>query len=119
MPTWLIADLDFEVRTPESDQPVGGRIRGDGELITIEVSRAPRVVSVGGRRQARELADLLDRHGLTVRLKSPSGWIFAAGHWVRAPWWQLPFTGTRRLRLGSVRALIAGARGPRIFDAAL
>ena len=114
----IVADLQFTVTAERDQPPVTGRVRADGAVVTVDVSRAPSLLGSGDRRRSRWVAETLDRQGLTVQLRAPSGWVLAVGHQVTAPWWQRPFTGSRRIRLGPVRSLVSTARGPRIFAVA-
>ena len=67
----------------------------------------------------RPVAQSLDDQGLTVHLTGPSGPLLHVGHGVRAPWWQVPATGSRLIRVASVPLALRSLRGPRLFQVAL
>ncbi|MGI3785955.1 MAG: hypothetical protein ACRYG2_34860 [Janthinobacterium lividum] len=119
----IVADLHFEV-SPDDDQdphptPTTGRVRADGSDVTVEFSRTPSLAGGGTRPLVRPLAQTLDDHGLTVHLTGPSGPLLHVGHGVRAPWWQVPATGSRFVRVASVALAVRSLRGPQLFRVAL
>ena len=79
-----------------------GRVRADGSEVTVDFSRTPSLAGSGTRPLVRPLAHALDEHGLTVRVTGPSGTLLRLGHGVRAPWWQVPATSSRRIQVTSV-----------------
>ena len=120
----IVADLTFEV-VPDGRSagphptPVTGRVRADGSEVTVDFSRTPSLAGTGTRPLVRPLAQALDDHGLTVLLTGPSGTVLRLGHGVRAPWWQVPATSSRRIEIASVALALRSLRGPRLFEAAL
>ncbi len=119
----IVADLHFEV-TSDDDRdphptPTTGRVRADGSDVTVEFSRTPSLAGGGTRPLVRPLAQTLDDNGLTVHLTGPSGPLLHVGHGVRAPWWQVPATGSRFVRVASVPLAVRSLRGPRLFEVAL
>ena len=120
----IVADLRFEVSTDASGRdphpaPTTGRVRADGSDVTVEFSQTPSLAGKGTRPVVRPVAQRLDDQGLTVHLTGPSGPLLHVGHGVRAPWWQVPATGTRLIRVASVPLAVRSLRGPRLFQVAL
>jgi hypothetical protein len=120
----IVADLRFEVTTDASGRdphptPTTGRVRADGSDVTVEFSQTPSLAGKGTRPVVRPVAQRLDDQGLTVHLTGPSGPLLHVGHGVRAPWWQVPATGTRLIRVASVPLAVRSLRGPRLFQVAL
>ncbi len=114
----IVADLAFEVQLDEVG-PTTGRVRGNGSDVTVELSRNPSLAGSGTRPLVRPLAQALDDNGVTVHVAGPSGPLLHVGHGVRAPWWQVPATGSRYVRVASVPLVLRSLRGPRLFEVAL
>ena len=120
----IVADLTFEVSPDDSHRgahpaPTTGRVRADGTDVSVEFSRTPSLAGAGTRPLVRPLAQALDDQGLTVHLTGPSGPLLDVGHGVHAPWWQVPATGSRFIRVASVPLAVRSLRGPRLFQVAL
>ena len=120
----IVADLSFEVTTDASGggphpNPTTGRVRADGSDVTVEFSQTPSLAGKGTRPVVRPVAQSLDEQGLTVHLTGPSGPLLHVGHGVRAPWWQVPATGSRLIRIASVALALRSLQGPRLFQVAL
>jgi len=120
----IVADLRFEVTTDGSDRdphptPTTGRVRADGSDVVVAFSQTPSLAGKGTRPVVRPVAQSLDDQGLTVHLTGPSGPLLHVGHGVRAPWWQVPATGSRLIRVASVPLALRSLRGPRLFEVAL
>lgn len=121
----IVADLTFEVTLDGSGRdphptPTTGQVRADGSDVTVELSRTPSLAGSGTRPLVRPLAQALEDNGLTVHLTGPSGPLLHVGHGVRAPWWQVPATGSRFIRVESVPRVLRSLRdGPRLFEVAL
>jgi hypothetical protein len=120
----IVADLTFEVTSDDGGPgahptPTTGRVRADGSDVTVEFSQTPSLAGTGTRPLVRPLARTLDDNGLTVHLVGPSGPLLHVGHGVRAPWWQVPATGSRFIRVASVPLVVRSLRGPRLFQVAL
>lgn len=116
----IVADLTFEVLLDEvGPTPTTGRVLADGSDVTVEFSRTPSLAGSGTRPLVRPLAQSLDDNGLTIHLTGPSGPLLHVGHGVRAPWWQVPATGSRFIRVASVPLALRALRGPRLFKVAL
>jgi len=119
----IVADLRFEVTT-DGDRdphpaPTTGQVRADGSDLTVEFSQTPSLAGKGTRPVVRPLASTLDDNGLTVHLVGPAGPLLHVGHGVRAPWWQVPVTGSRFVRVASIPLAVRSLRGPRLFKVAL
>ena len=118
----IVADLAFEVLL-DADGPhpttTTGRVRADGSDVTVELSQTPSLLGSGTRPAVRPAARTLDEQGVTVHLVGPSGPVLHVGRGVRAPWWQVPATGSRFVRLASVPLVLRSLRGPRLFEVAL
>jgi len=119
----IVADLRFTVTTDDDRDPhptpTTGQVRADGSDVTVELSQTPSLAGKGTRPVVRPLARSLDDHGLTVHLVGPSGPLLHVGHGVRAPWWQMPATGSRFVRVASIPMAVRSLRGPRLFKVAL
>lgn len=120
----IVADLTFEVESDDASRGAHptrttGRVQADGSDVTVELSSTPSLAGSGTRPLVRPLAQSLDDNGLTVHLVGPSGPLLHVGHGVRAPWWQVPATGSRFIRVVSVPRVVRSLRGPRLFQVAL
>jgi hypothetical protein len=119
----IVADLHFEVTSDDGRDPhptpTTGRVRADGSDVTVELSQTPSLAGKGTRPVVRPLAQSLDDNGLTVHLIGPSGPLLHVGHGVRAPWWQVPATGSRFVRVASIPLAVRSLRGPQLFKVAL
>ena len=120
----IVADLHFQVTTDASGPgphaaPTTGTVRADGSDIIVTFSQTPSLAGKGTRPVVRPFAQNLDDQGLTVHLTGPSGPLLHVGHGVRAPWWQVPATGSRLIRVASVPLALRSWRGPRLFQVAL
>lgn len=120
----IVADLTFSVTPDDSalgwrSSPVTGRVRADGSEVTVEFSQTPSLAGSGTRPLVRPLAHGLDDHGLTVHLTGPDGPLLRVGYGVRAPWWQVPATRSRRIEVASLPLALRSLRGPRLFRVAL
>ena len=120
----IVADLTFEVALDGSGRDphptvTTGRVQADGSDVTVEFSRTPSLAGSGTRPLVRPAAQTLDDNGVTVHLVGPSGPLLDVGHGVRAPWWQVPATGSRFVRLASIPLAVRSLRGPRLFQVAL
>jgi hypothetical protein len=120
----IVADLRFQV-TPDASgpgphpAPPTGTVRADGSDVTVAFSQTPSLAGKGTRPLVRPLAQTLDDNGLTVHLTGPEGTLLDVGHGVRAPWWQVPATGSRFIRVVSLPLALRSLRGPRLFQVAL
>ena len=118
----VVADLAFSVEVPGTPARPGrcdGRVRADGQQITVELDPMPSLAGSTTRPLVRPLADRLETLGLTVQVEGPAGPLIRLGAGARAPWWQLALTHGRRVELVSVRALARSLGGPKVFEVAL
>lgn len=105
---FVSAHLDFEVDVA-GQGVVRGSVRGRGADLTLDLDR-PEVFA--GRADAgtvEVVAAGLARRGLTVRVVQGPTHLVTLGA-TRAPWWQRRATGSRHIRLGSVRGVLASGR---------
>lgn len=123
MQVHLVGEVSFQThqvarKREPGLRPISGRVQADGSRISVTFSRSPSLRGPA-RSSSRRCADALGRAGLTVHVIGPYGPVITAGHDVRSPWWQALATGSRRIRLGSRRAVLDTLRGPRLFDVAV
>lgn len=102
------ADLCFEVSTP-AGRVVRGSLHGTGNRLDLEVDDPGAFAGSGDVDAVRALADGLARIGVAVRVVHRGRHLVTLGA-VSAPWWQRRATGTRHLRLGSLRGAWTSAR---------
>jgi hypothetical protein len=120
----IVADLTFSVTPNDAVRgprptPTTGRVRAEGSDVTVAFSRTPSLAGQGTRPLVRPFAQTLNARGLTVHVIGPSGPLLHVGHGVRAPWWQVPATGSRFIEVASVPLALRSLRGPRLFEVAL
>ena len=108
MTTLVSADLEFALEQP-GEPTLRGRLRGRRNRLVLEVDDA--AAFAGGRDAPviRGLARALADRGLTLRVEQGDQHLVTIGA-VHAPWWQRPFTRSRRIRLGGVRGAWTSAR---------
>ncbi|KQY56784.1 MULTISPECIES: FHA domain-containing protein [unclassified Nocardioides] len=110
MPTRLkiAADLGFTIERP-GGRTVHGRLHGEGSRLRLEVDHpeafATRADAVG----LASLAAGLAKRGLVIDVTRGSRILLSLGA-VRVPWWHRRLTGSRHIRIGSVRGLVAPGR---------
>jgi hypothetical protein len=104
----IAAALDFEVSVP-GQSPVHGSLRGRGNRLVLTVDDPG--AFAGGRDAPviRSLADAMAARGILVRVESSGTHLVTLGA-TTAPWWQRRATGTRHIRLGSLRGAWTWAR---------
>jgi len=104
----LAADLEFALERPGAS-PVRGRLRGSGRRLTLEVDDPGAFAGAGDAVSVRSIAEVLATQGLVLRVVHRGEHLVSLGD-VSAPWWQRRVTGTRRIRLGSLRGAWTSAR---------
>jgi hypothetical protein len=102
------ADLDF-VLEQEGEPALTGRLRGRHNRLVLEVDDAAAFAGGEDAPVIRGLAEALARRGLTLRVEQGERHLVTLGA-VHAPWWQRPFTRSRRIRLASLRGAWTSAR---------
>ncbi len=104
----VAADLRLEVTVP-GRTPVQATLRGRGRTLDLEVDDPQLFAGRGDAPAIRALADELARIGLVVRVRDAERHLVTLGD-VKGPWWQRRLTGTRHIRLGSLRGAWTSAR---------
>jgi hypothetical protein len=122
--TTIAADLCFEVAVP-GRQPVRGSLTGHGSRLDLRVDDPGAFAGRGDAPAIRSMARQLAYREVTVRVLDGERHLVTLGA-VRAPWWQRRLTGSRYIRLGSLRGAWTSARSrsravdaPVLPDAAL
>lgn len=103
------ADLTVSIDT--GDKQLEAHLRGSGTDLHLKVSDPSAFAGSRDAQGIRDIADMLARAGLRVHVENEQGSRLLTIGDVRAPWWQLPFTRTRHLRVRASRGLFAAARG--------
>jgi len=104
----LSADLSIELETA-SGATVHARLHGQANRLLLEVDDAGAFAGAGDASAVRGLAEGLSARGVVVRVVSEGRDLVSLGA-VSAPWWQRRVTGSRRIRLGSMRGAFTTAR---------
>jgi hypothetical protein len=102
------ADLRLEIERPGST-PVAAHLHGVGSLLTMEVDEPGAFAGAEDAGPLRDMAEGLAAVGVCVRVESRGEHLITLGA-TRAPWWHRRVTGSRRIRLGSLRGLLTAAR---------
>lgn len=102
------ADLDFRVEVP-GGATVNGHVHGAGNDLVVEVDDPTIFAGRSDAPAVRALAAGLARRGLRVRVVDREHHLITLGA-VRTSWWQRRLTGSRHIRLGSLRGAWTGAR---------
>lgn len=108
MVTMVGADLTFTLEG-EDGRSVSGRLSGRANRLVLEVDDPGAFASADDAPFVRAVADGLAQRGMVLRVVQGDRHLVSIGA-VNAPWWQRRFTGSRRIRLGSVRGAITSAR---------
>jgi len=104
----LSADLSIELETA-SGATVHARLHGQANRLLLEVDDAGAFAGAGDATAVRGLAEGLSARGVVVRVVSEGRDLVSLGA-VSAPWWQRRVTGSRRIRLGSMRGAFTRVR---------
>src|SRR4051812_40516636 len=102
------ADLSLELRTA-GGETVHARLHGGGSRLTLDVGDAGVFAGTRDASAVRSLAEGLAARGVTIRVVSHGRHLVSLGS-VTAPWWQRRATGSRRIRVGSLRGALTSAR---------
>lgn len=110
------ADLRFSVSLP-GRPVVTGTVTGAGNRLEVHLSDP--AYFAGGRDagQLKKFAAALASRGMTVVVVADDTVLLEIGA-VHGPWWQRGITGSRHLRVASLRGALAGASGRLRRDAA-
>ena len=111
--TTIDADLSFSLERVGSTT-ITGRLHGSGSALTLDVSDPGAFAGAGDAAGIRALAESLAERGVKVRVQHERVHLVSLGA-VRAPWWQRRATGSRRIKLGSLRGAWTSARS-RVAD---
>lgn len=104
-PLQISADLEVTVDLPDGGS-ARGHLRGSGRNLTLEVDRPEVFASPGDAATLAGLADELCRRGIRIDVTDGRATLLRLGD-VRASWWHRRLTGSRHIRLGSLRSLVA------------
>ena len=102
------ADLRLDIERP-GESPVSAWIRGTGSQLTMEVDEPGAFAGGEDAGSLRDIAEGLASVGIAVRVESRGLHLITVGA-TRAPWWHRRVTGSRRIRLGSLRGVLTTAR---------
>ncbi len=108
MALMLSADLSLDLEV-EGKPAVHARLRGVENRLTLEVDEAGAFAGARDAPVVRALAESLAARGILIRVESGGRHLVSLGA-VSAPWWQRRATGTRRIRVGSLRGAFTAAR---------
>lgn len=106
--TRVDADLTFSLER-EGQTTITGHLLGSGNRLTLEISDPGAFAGAGDAAGITALAESLAERGVRVRVEHDHVHLVTIGD-VRAPWWQRRATGSRRIRLGSLRGAWTSAR---------
>ncbi|CUR55383.1 conserved hypothetical protein [metagenome] len=102
------ADLRFELAVPGRG-PVRGTLHSAPSGLVLQVSDPQLFAGRADAPAIRTVADVLASRGLKVHVHDGQTHLVSIGA-VRVPWWQRRLTGSRHIRLGSVRGAWTSAR---------
>jgi len=107
----VAADLTFEVAVGEGGdaRTVHGSLKGSGRALVLEVDDPSAFAGRGDAPVIRALADTLAGRGIRIEVCSGDTHLITLGA-TRSPWWQRRVTGSRHIRLGSLRGVWTSAR---------
>ncbi|HEY9564155.1 MAG TPA: FHA domain-containing protein [Nocardioides sp.] len=104
----ISANLDFTMDLPDGSA-AHGRLRGSGQRLTLDVDRPEVFAAPGDASTLIGIAEVMGRRGMRVDVVHAGTALLSLGD-VRAPWWHRRLTGSRRIRLGGLRSLVAPGR---------
>lgn len=103
------ADLRFSVSVP-GHGPVAGSLTGRGRRLELRLDDAVAFAGRGDSGAVRAVADVLAGYGITVAVIAQERTLLEFGA-TNPGWLQRRVTGSRHLRIVSLRGALAGARG--------
>lgn len=95
------ADLRVAFEGPDGEQ-TSGRLHGSGNRLTFEIDDPALFAGSGDADVVKATAESLAERGICVRVVHAGVHLVTIGD-VSAPWWQRRATGSRRIRVGSLR----------------
>ena len=102
----LVISADLRIDLEVVGRPaVHTHLRGEANRLLLEVDDPGVFASARDASAVRALAEGLAAQGAVVRVVSGGRHLVSLGA-VRAPWWQHRATGTRRIRVGSLRGAV-------------
>ncbi len=101
------ADLCFEVQAPDGVR-TRGTLHGQGQRLELRVDSPAAFAGAADDAAVRGAAAALAARGLTVEVISGEQTLVVLGR-TRSSWWQRRLTGSRHLRVGSLRGLLTSA----------
>lgn len=104
----LDADLDVELDLPGRGV-AHASLRGRGNRLVMQVDRPDVFAGQGDAPAVRAVAEALADRGVVVRVEHGSTHLITIGD-TRVPWWQRRATGSRHIRLGSLRGAWTSGR---------
>ncbi|CAN5714979.1 hypothetical protein BH11ACT8_BH11ACT8_10560 [soil metagenome] len=108
MSTSVAADLRVEFTSPEGTR-LQGHLTGSGNRLRLRVDDPGVFAGPQDASVIRALAKGLAARGVVVEVFDERGLLICIGR-VRTSWWQRRLTGSRHIRLGSVRGAWTSAR---------
>lgn len=106
----VVADADLHVEIQRDDQaPVHAHVHGTGNRFVMEVDRPGAFAGSEDAPALRGFAEGLASLGVVMRVEHRGRHLITVGA-TRAPWWHRRVTGSRRIRLGSLRGVATTAR---------
>ena len=108
MATYVDADLSFELDR-EGLEPVRGRLTGSHNRLVLEVDDPGAFAGPQDAPVVRSVAAVLASRGMTVEVRHDGLHLITLGR-VKVSWWQRRATGSRHIRLGSLRGAWTAAR---------
>lgn len=104
----LAADLHVEIGRGDQS-PVHAHVHGTNNRFTMEVDKPGAFAGNQDAPALRDMAEGLASLGVVIRVEHRGRHLVTVGA-TRAPWWHRRFTGSRRIRLGSLRGVLTTAR---------
>lgn len=104
----VAADLRFEVER-EDGSAVSGHVRGDRGRLQLDVDDPGAFAGRADAPAIRAVAETLASMGLVVDVRASGRGLVSIGA-VSAPWWQRRATGSRRIKMASLRGAWTAAR---------